>query len=385
MLRANPYRVFFPLGVLCGWLGASHWFFYGFGFISTYSGLGHALIMTEAMFSAFAFGFLMTAIPRRTETAPASWIEIILGAAGIAVTAVAANRGEFVLAEYGFVGAMSVLLVFAVRRTESRSAGRRPPNAFVLIPIGAAAGIAGAVLITRMLNGQGSLEAYLIGRELVQQGVFLCFLLGVGALILPLIQGIETPPDRAASASHRLARLGYAAAGVAIIASLIADPWWPRAMTALRGAIVIAALFAGRAARWPKQPGLHRRVAVIAVALAPTGLLAAAAFPRHTVAALHIMYIGSLSLLALSIATHVTLGHGGRRDLLGGNPVRVIAIAVFVLAAMAMRVTAHLWPERYYEVIGVAALVWIAGSVAFAAILLGTGRSAGAVELAPSR
>ncbi len=373
-LRADPYRVFFPLGVLCGWLAASHWFFYGFGFISAYSGLGHALVMTEAMFCAFALGFVMTAVPRRTETALASRIEIALGAAGIVVTAVAANRGAFVVAEYGFVGAMSVLLVFIVRRTASRSAGRRPPNAFVLIPIGAAAGIAGAVLIARMIKGQGSIESYLIGRELVQQGVFLCFLLGVGSLILPLMQGIDPPPDGDDSRRHRLARLGYAAAGLAIIGTLVADPWWPRTMTGLRGIIVIAALLACRAGRWPTRPGLHRRVAVIAVALAPIGLLAAAAFPQHSVAALHVMYIGSISLVAFATATHVTLGHGGRQDLMRGYPVRVIGIAVFVLAAMAMRVSAHLWPERYYQLIGVAALVWIAGSVSFAAIVIGTGR-----------
>lgn len=374
MLRERPYLLMFPLALLCGWLGVSHWMLYGLGVISAYSGLGHALVLTQAMFGAFALGFLMTAIPRRTSTAPAHPVELFAAAAAVVVTAAAAHAQRFAIAEYGAVGILSVLLVFAVRRTGS-AAGRRPPNAFVMIPIGCAAGIAGAVLVARMANGQGSLDAYLIGRQLVQQGVFLCFLLGVGALILPLIQGAPPPADATSSRANQLARLGYAALGALVVATLVADPWWPRLASAVRAVAVAVGLVANGALRWPALPGFHRRVAVVAVWLTPLGLALAALVPDHAIAMQHVMFIGGLSLLAFAVSAHVALGHADRADLLASTSVRSIAMAAIIGAAIAVRAAAHHWPESYYTLLAVAAALWIAGSLAWAALAINTPNS----------
>jgi uncharacterized protein involved in response to NO len=369
-LRANPYKLFFPLGMLCGWLGVSHWFLYGFGYIPAYSGLGHALVLTEAMFGAFAFGFLMTAVPRRTQTPAATWGEIVLGIAAIATCAIAANRNKIVLAEYAYVAQMALLLVFAMRRTENPKAGRRPPNAFVMIPIACAAGIIGGVLIVRMSNGQGSLQSYLIGRELVQQAVYLCILVAVGSLLLPLIYGNPPPPDADDTRHSRLARFGFAALALGIIGTLVAVPYSPRLAAAARAVLVAAALIATGVARWPSKPGLHRWVAALAVWLAPIGLAGAAVYPRHSVAALHVMFVGSLSLVAFAASSHVIMGHGGLDKLMSGRPVRVALFALLIIAAMCIRASAHLWLESYYELLGVASILWIAGSLAWLALLV---------------
>ncbi|RMH38622.1 MAG: hypothetical protein D6689_19015 [Deltaproteobacteria bacterium] len=376
-LRAEPYRLLFPLGLASAWLGVSHWLLYGLGALSAYSGLRHALLMTEAMFSAFALGFLMTAVPRRTQTLPAHAVELVAATAAVVATALGAQLDRVVLSQAGFLAAMSVLLAFVVRRTEHPQAGRRPPNAFVLIPIGAAAGIAGAVAIARMANGQGSLTTYLAGRELVQQGPFLCIVLGAGALLLPLIEGLPPPPDAGATRGHRLARLGYAALGLAIVATLVADPSWPRAARAARAALVTAGLVASRAGRWPRKPGLHRRAAAASVWLVPAGLALAAAFPDRAVAGLHVAFIGGLSLLVLAASAHVAIGHGARSEWMARNPRAVAAMVACVVAATVLRATAHWWPEHLYALYAAAAALWLAGSVAWLVVFVLAARPPG--------
>ena len=42
--RAEPFRIFFPLGVVLAWLGVSHWLLYGIGLRATYSCELHGLI-----------------------------------------------------------------------------------------------------------------------------------------------------------------------------------------------------------------------------------------------------------------------------------------------------------------------------------------------------
>ena len=64
----EPYRVFFPLGILCGLAGVAIWPLYSFGLTATYSGRSHALVQIFGFLYAFIAGFLLTAVPRFTGT-----------------------------------------------------------------------------------------------------------------------------------------------------------------------------------------------------------------------------------------------------------------------------------------------------------------------------
>src|SRR5262245_25545530 len=132
--RSEPFRAFFPFGVLLGWVGIGHWLLYSVGMTTTYSCTLHGLLQTQAFLMAFAVGFLMTALPRRTQAAPASARELWVAAAALTTTAVAATVEQWAIAEIGYVVVLLVLLEFAVRRFLGRTSGRRPPAAFVLIP-----------------------------------------------------------------------------------------------------------------------------------------------------------------------------------------------------------------------------------------------------------
>jgi hypothetical protein len=240
----------------------------------------------------------------------------------------------------------------------------------VLIPLGALHGLAGAALIAIATTPRGPASFMRLGRLLVEQGVFLCFALGVGGLVLPLIGGMPPPPDLDASPAERRKAVGFAAAGLAIFASLVAEhAGLERAAPLARAAIVAAVLVAGAGAqRAPGKPGLHRRLVWLAIWLVPVGLAASGVWPAYRVPALHVLFIGGFSLLAFAVGTHVALAHLGLEALALGRPPAVVVLGVTFVLAMLARVAADA-SHTYFAHLGWAAGTWLAGSAIWLAFL----------------
>jgi uncharacterized protein involved in response to NO len=64
----EPFRIFFPAGVVLGFAGVSLWVLYYLGAHIPYPNVAHARLMIEGMMASFIFGFLGTAGPRLTST-----------------------------------------------------------------------------------------------------------------------------------------------------------------------------------------------------------------------------------------------------------------------------------------------------------------------------
>jgi uncharacterized protein involved in response to NO len=102
----------------------------------------------------------------------------------------------------------------------------------------------------------------------------------------------------------------------------------------------------------------------------PAGLLTAALFPEHRVAAMHVTFIGGFGLLAFAVATHVTLGHGGFEKDQAGRPAATTWLAVLIAAAMLLRSLGTVVSSAYFELLGLAAATWLAGATVWAIYLL---------------
>src|SRR5262249_26392388 len=74
----EPFRIFFPLGVLCGIIGVSLWPLYFAKLVTLYPGQAHARIMAYGLFGAFIFGFLGTAMPRMLSAPPLGTHNVLL-------------------------------------------------------------------------------------------------------------------------------------------------------------------------------------------------------------------------------------------------------------------------------------------------------------------
>jgi uncharacterized protein involved in response to NO len=368
--RAEPFRLFFPLGVLLGWVGVGHWLLYALGLAATYSCQFHGLVQVESFLMAFATGFLMTALPRRTQTAAPSAVEMVVAAAALVATTGAAAFERWALAEAAYATLFLLLLGFAVRRFVGRAARRRPPAAFVMIPIGALAGLAGAALVAASTWPRVPAWTMGLGRLFVEQGVFLCWTLGVGSLVLPLMAGTPPPPDLGSTPRETVKALAYAAAGAAILATLVAEKAGSAHAAPLVRALVVAVGLAAGGGAWraPGKPGLHRRLAWLAVWCIPLGLAAAGLFPSYRVPALHVLFVGGFGLLVFAVATHVALGHLGLKHLGFGSPLAVRVLGTAVLLAMVARVAAD-WSTTYFAHLGSASALWLAGTAVWLAFI----------------
>ena len=368
--RREPFRIFFPLAVLLGWIGVGHWLLYTVGITATFSGFLHGQVMMQAFMMALAIGFLLTALPRRTQGPPPSALEIGLAIVALLTITAAALGQRWVLAQLTYAALFLLLLQFAVRRFVGHTAGRRPPASFVLVPIAVAHGLAGAMLIVVSTRPGAPAWAIGLGRLFVEQGVFLCLAVGIGSLVLPLMAGTPPPADLGSSPAERWKIAAYAGLGATICASMILEAsGWMRLGPLLRALVVALGLGVGGGAwRSPGKPGLHRRLVWLSVWLMPIGLVGAGLFPDFRVAALHVLFIGGFSLLGFNVATHVALSHLDLERLALGRPPAVAALGATVLLAMLARVAADL-SDTYFDHIGWAAGLWLAGSVVWLAFL----------------
>lgn len=362
-IRSEPFRLFFPVGVLLGWIGVGHWLLYGLGLAETYSCFRHGLLQTQAFLMAFALGFLWTALPRRTAAPVASPREIALALAALLLTGGALLSDAFVTAELGYLALFAMLLAFAARRFLSGAARRRPPAAFVLLPLAAVLGVSGALLILARIVLEEPPWTIALGALFIEQGVFLCLVMGIGALVMPLMGGTPPPPDLGSSPRETRVALVFLVLGLTVAASLVAETaGFVRSAPIVRGAAVAIALgWGGGAFRLPGKPGFHRKLVWVAAWLAPVGLVASGLLPDYRVPALHVLFIGGFSLMAFGVATHVSLSHLDLDEAALGRPRPVIVLAVAIALALLARLAADS-SQTYFEHLASAALCWMVGS-----------------------
>ena len=367
--RTEPFRIFFPAGVLIAWVGIGHWLLYTTGITASYSCLMHGLVQMQGFMMAFAIGFLWTAIPRRTRTRPPSTVEMTAAIAALALTTAAGVAERWVIAEAAYAALLVLLVLFALRRFLASDA-RRPPAPFILLPVGLLQGLVGATLVAFSMTPSGPPWTMALGRLLIEQGVFLCLALGAGGLVLPLIAGAEPPADLGSDSREGWKALGYAVLGVGIFVTLVAERAGFEHVGPLARAAIVAIGVGPGAGAWrrPRKPGLHRQLVRLAAWLMPLGLAVAGAWPVYRVPALHILFIGGFSLLAFSVATHVVLAHLGLEPLALGRPPAVVALGVTFVLAMLARVAADA-SHTYFAHLGWAAGTWIAGSAIWLAFL----------------
>lgn len=362
--RREPFRVLFPLGIGLAWAGIGHWLLYWGGLVDTYSCEGHGLIQMQGFMVAFAAGFLLTALPRRTAAPPASSWTLLLIGLGLIVVTTAGSLRLWVLMQGGYLLVWASLAGFGIPRLLGAGAGRRPPAGFILMPIAALHGVGGAVLLLVHHAGREAPVLDGAGRLLIEQGVFLCLSLGVGSLFYPLMSGMPPPADLDASSGERRRMAWFAAAGVGILATLVVEAaGWERAGPLLRALVLALGFVRGIGAnRLPLRPGLNRLLVWAGLWMQPIGLAAAGLWPDYRVPALHMTFIGGFSLLALSVGAHVALSHGGLERLRDQTPWPVMVWSLGIVLALLARLAAD-WSETYFAHLASAAVMWIGGSL----------------------
>lgn len=366
----DPYRIFFPLGLALGLTGVSIWPFYYFGLTEGYSGRTHAFVQICGFLYSFAAGFLLTAIPRFTGTEdPARRVQYVL-AALIVSAVVGFEMGVFAMGHAAFLTAHLVLLTLVTRRFFHRK--QNPPATFPLVGTGLLTGLIAALLNTAIAFGVVAPSWDPLGKRLLTEGMFLMLVLGVGGFLGPRLMGFALLPQPGiAGPKPGAATAAYAAAGVVLLLSLIAEYGFERTPAAYIKAALATTIVCVTVRPW-QLPAVRTTLAWCvwtANWLIVVGVWAAAHAPAYRADFLHILFI-AFTLLIVAVGTRVVLSHGGyplsreRRSW----PIR-IGLAT-LLVAMFARLGAPFAPSSYFDHLAWAGMLWIAGMLVWGSYLI---------------
>jgi uncharacterized protein involved in response to NO len=354
----DPYRTLFPIGVAYAVTGALLWplaLWVGI----PYPGLLHPVLMIEGFELAFVAGFLLTIMPRLTRTDVTDRREVPWVLALTSGFGVAALVGRFAVAHAFALGTLLVLALAVARRLVSRK--NDPPEEIVFVPAGLLLGITGAAIQMAASAGWVVEPAPRLGIRLMSLGMVLSFVLGFGALLVPVFLEIRDPLviPRIARPHERSGRRALYVGLVALLAlTFVADGVGMRAAGAY-GRAGIASLMLGLSWKIWRLPGRRTLPAFalwIAGWLVGAGLWLAALAPLHEIAALHVTMLGGFGVLTMGIASRVAVTHGGHGP---DEEARLVtpARAAWLALALGARIAAEFDPAR--------APAWYAASGAF--------------------
>ncbi len=371
LILHEPFRLFFPLGILFGIAGTGHWLIYGTGLSDTYSGYYHASLQMWLYMGSFVAGFLMTAIPRFASAPHAKTSEIIALLFLMLFIFICLTAKAWIMAGVGYIAWLLILFMFILRRFILKGHSVNPPLEFVWIPVAFIHAICGTSVI--VLSQSGILvPAFLpVGRSMAQQGFLLSLVMGVGGFLGPRLMGLyEMPsPDMfkksERSRKHRLLmHLGTAA--LLFISFWLEGPNRAPIAYFLRAIVVTFNLYwVSKVLQRPKIQDLFRRFLSLSFWFVVAGVWMTALFPKHHVAMLHVLFLGGFSLLTFLISIMVVLSHSGNPQKLG-QPLWIYwIIFAGLMSALVVRLSSQFLPEHYFTHLAVASTLWIIVGVAW--------------------
>lgn len=374
-LAREPFRLFFPAGVLAGIVGVALWPLHFWGFSSFYPGQGHARIMAGGFFGGFIFGFLGTAMPRMLSAA-ALGLRDVLVLLVLHVSMVAAYAMQKIhWGDWLFLGLLGLFAVWMFRRARHRQ--DMPPPGFVLVGLAFVCVFAGTALAVFQPEGEeGGAYWILLQRLLSYQGFVLLPILGVGPFILPRFFGLPSPHDfpamRTPSAVWKKKAALALAAGILIVASFFLEVEGAyRTAHAVRFAtalVYIAWEFPfRRLPEFSNALGASLRIAFTALV---GGFILIALFPTSRVGLLHLTLIGGFAVITFTVATRVVFGHSGNLPKLRQRHGWLLAVVSLMLLGMATRISGDFWPKIMISHYSFGAVIWIGGVLAWSAYVL---------------
>jgi uncharacterized protein involved in response to NO len=268
-------------------------------------------------------------------------------------------------AELSFVALILHTVLFAARRFRRRK--DLPPDEFVFIPFGFLCALAGGLALLSPATAA-------TGRRLVEQGMTLFFIAGIGGFLIPRLlgraarvpEGVSAEAVRQTVEAPRRTRIVlYLLTGVLLLSSFVVEAVVEGPAGKFLRAAVVSAHFLRvlRVHRMPLKKMWHVRFLHLSLCLILAGLWLSGLFPDYEVAALHLMFVGGFSLITLSIGVRVVVSHCGFEALWGRNLAPVMAFGVLFLIALGLRVSADLYPDAYFLLLALAAGCWVAGAL----------------------
>lgn len=351
----DPYRVFFPLGLVVGTFGLLLWPMHYLGWWPVNPALQHPRLLIFGFGGAFVFGFLGTAWPRFLEAeALKRWeffgLVILWALSQLSYAKVAIGAGDLLGA-----GACLWLLFVLGRRLFGGGKDLPPPGfalAFVAVALGGLVQLGwgcGFGLRSPQLDHLHRLVGY--------QGFLLLPLLGVGSYLFPRFFSTGGhpggkpkgkmrggPPARRAGSKRGIAV--WLTAGI-ILVSFLVEVWgsvrWGNALRI--SALVVWGLGAAPAVFRTATPTTRAWALRVGLLLVAGAFACRVIWPREIFAFEHLLFLGGFSQIILLVADRVAYAHATDPPERKPRSLRWRWIVWLLLLTAATRASADLIPS----------------------------------------
>jgi uncharacterized protein involved in response to NO len=364
LTRLNePFRLFFPVGMIFGIIGVALWPLFFAGALGYYPSIVHPRLMIDGFAGFFIFGFMMTAGPRLLG-APAFAPKCVLFVFGLACLANLAFIFNQVIIGDALFGLATAALLFKASRAYCARTDMPPPG-FPLAALGLISACVGSILLALSPAIWANATAYALGKILLFQGFTMLPIIGVGAFFFPKIIGGQNKHDFDETMQpnaewkrrfrHSIfAAIGFAASVVIELSGHLTTAYILRTLTL--AAYVLTQLPWMEFRRKERMHGLQLIFALGTIAI---GLLGAAFFPSYKVAWLHAYFFVGLTGTIFLVSIRVVFGHSGRPDLIRKS-VKIFAwVTGALIFAAATRIVADFRPDLRTTHYIYASVLWL--------------------------
>ena len=358
--HSDPYQWFFPIGIFFGIIGTGLWIAFHFHFIHFYPGLIHTELMTTGFVMTVALGFLMTAIPRFTGTHSATFLEksiLLFLVLTIFLSAFLTQRTLFHL-----TSVLEIFFIIYFMGTRLLECKFYPPPSFVLI----AFGFIGSLLAHVCLLMGTHLA---LARLFLNYGLVSCLVLGVGTQLIPALLGLKKTGLSNIQEGQKNKFDGkkittFIVLGFLLLFSfLIEAKGFFQAGRFLRAFLILVIVInQWRIHHIPKTAGIFSWCLWISAWMFVIGLWPGVFWPYYAIHGSHILFIGSVSLMIFTVATRVTLSHGGYDLSLEVRSRGLLFLIIFFILALVSRLAAPL-VKSYFPHLAGASTLWIVGVI----------------------
>ncbi len=330
----NPYRLFFPLGILSAVLGITLWFLFQYRLLDFYPRFSHANLMFMGFLWAFITGFLMTAVPKMFSVVCANLVETVVPALLIALQIVLNFFNLTELSVYLFGLQILMLGAFLVRRILIKK--QIPFEGFYFLPFAFVQGFIGVIGFMAEPNYS---QVYLLSG----QALVLNLILGLGSRLIPVISRCPNAltPDIPTLSKNRAFILSLA---ILLNGGFLIEAFYNAQMGSVIK-LVSVMIMSFCLLDLHKKPtafgyaGYGLKISIVLLLLHSV----IEAFWSVTIANAHILYIGVFILVTLLVASRVMLAHGKQNLGYERDSKRLLAVILLLLLATLFRVLADVY------------------------------------------
>jgi len=303
----EPYTYLFPVGLLSAVLGAILWLLFQMQIISFYPRAAHGHLMYFGFLWSYIAGFLMTAIPKMTQSKSARSWEILV-AIGLVCGQVFLNyTNQLEYVSFVTVAQMVFIIVFVARRFFMTQI--IPFSGFVFLPVALVAGFLGSLIQVWSFSQNTIVNLPII----LNQAFVLNLICGLGSRLIPVLSRLPQAinPD---VVDHKKQLKEIVLVLVFLNLGFVFEAF---NYFQLGSFVKFLSVFyiSFRFFKIHQRPtvntflGWGLRVSIVTMLIGY--LLSAILMELNSLATMHLVFIGSFTAITILISTRVTLAHGG--------------------------------------------------------------------------